>query len=223
MRVSVAWCLLLLMFKKRKWTINSFTTNGENKLCLSLFSVLFFFQPDAKSFPNPHFTEAFSQVTRQKKVLIWCLSVAFHVSHVPHHYSLCIHSTSGAYLDPCLPAECTEQGTYKGKKYNFLGTGEYIKCKELILPLLNRTRPCPKKPCSFNAVYQPRIDYETVEFYGFSEYWYSMHDVLRIGGQYSASSMRQAVEVRFSILSKSLTSTDTTQRSYVGHAQGDQF
>lgn len=108
--------------------------------------------------------------------------------------TLSIDDTSGAYLDPCLPAECTEQGTYKGKKYNFLGTGEYIKCQELILPLLNRTRPCPKKPCSFNAVYQPRIDYETVEFYGFSEYWYSMHDVLRIGGQYSASSMRQAVE-----------------------------
>lgn len=140
---------------------------------------------------------------RAKKSFDLMLSLALHVSHVPHHYSLCIHSTSGAYLDPCLPAECTEQGTYKGKKYNFLGTGEYIKCKELIFPLLNRTRPCPKKPCSFNAVYQPRIDYETVEFYGFSEYWYSMHDVLRIGGQYSASSMRQAVEVRFSILSKS--------------------
>ena len=135
------------------------------------------------------------------------LSVGERDGHIPLlrwlivDQSLCIHNRTGAYLDPCLPAECTEQGTYKGKKYNFLGTGEYVKCKELILPLLNRTRPCPKKPCSFNAVYQPRIDYETVKFYGFSEYWYSMHDVLRIGGQYSASSMKQAVEVRFSILS----------------------
>lgn len=84
MRVSVAWCLLLLMFKKRKWTVNSFTTNGENKLCLSLFSVLFFFQPDAKSFPNPHFTEAFSQVTRQKK--FWfdasLLHFMYHMYHI---------------------------------------------------------------------------------------------------------------------------------------------
>ena len=39
------------------------------------------------------------------------------------------------------------------------------------------------------------MDYGEVEFYGFSEYWYSMHDVLRIGGQYSASKMKQAVEV----------------------------
>ena len=113
---------------------------------------------------------------------------------------MCIYRKSGAYLDPCLPTECTEHGTYKGKKYSFLGTGEYVKCQQLILPLLNLTRPCPKKPCSFNAVYQPRLDYEKVEFYGFSEYWYSMHDVLRIGGQYSARNMKKAVEVRFSTL-----------------------
>lgn len=110
---------------------------------------------------------------------------------------LCIHSSTGAYLDPCLPKECTEQGTHKGKPYSFLGTGEYLKCQQLIIPLLNLTKPCPKKPCSFNAVYQPRIDYEKVEFYGFSEYWYSMHDVLRIGGQYSATDMKAAVEVKF--------------------------
>ena len=109
-----------------------------------------------------------------------------------------MHSSSGAYLDPCLPNECTEQGTHKGKPYSFLGTGEYLKCQQLIVPLLNLTKPCPKKPCSFNAVYQPRIDYENVEFYGFSEYWYSMHDVLRIGGQYSATDMKGAVEVKFS-------------------------
>ena len=107
----------------------------------------------------------------------------------------CLPSSSGAYLDPCLPKECTEKGTHKEKQYSFLGTGEYLKCQKLILPLLNVTKPCPKKPCSFNSVYQPPIDYEKAEFYGFSEYWYSMHDVLRIGGQYSASNMKQAVEV----------------------------
>ena len=106
-----------------------------------------------------------------------------------------LYSLTGAYLDPCLPSECTEQGTHKGKDYRFLGTGEYAECQKLILPLLNLTKRCPRHPCSFNAVYQPNIDYNNVEFYGFSEYWYSMHDVLRIGGQYSASKMKQAVEV----------------------------
>ena len=106
-----------------------------------------------------------------------------------------LHSSTGAYLDPCLPSECTEHGTHKGKEYRFLGTGEYIECQKLVLPLLNLTKPCPKQPCSFDGIYQPVMDYSKVEFYGFSEYWYSMHDVLRIGGQYGASKMKQAVEV----------------------------
>ena len=110
-----------------------------------------------------------------------------------------LYSSTGAYLDPCLPSECMEQGTYNGKDYRFLGTGEYAECQKLILPLLNLTKRCPRHPCSFNAVYQPNIDYNNVEFYGFSEYWYSMHDVLRIGGQYSASKMKQAVEVGFGL------------------------
>jgi len=125
---------------------------------------------------------------------------------ISQNKTLDIDVSTGAYLDPCLPSECIEQGTHKGKEYKFLGTGEYTECQKLILPLLNLTKPCLKQPCSFNAVYQPRIDYDKVEFYGFSEYWYSMHDVLRIGGQYSASKMKQAVEefcrTRWSVLVK---------------------
>lgn len=123
---------------------------------------------------------------------------------ITQNNTLDIDVSTGSYLDPCLPKECTEQGTYKEKEYSFLGTGAYTECQKVILPLLNLTKPCPKQPCSFNAVYQPIIDYNNVEFYGFSEYWYSMHDVLRIGGQYSARQMKQAVEefcqTRWSVL-----------------------
>ncbi|XP_073239476.1 ectonucleoside triphosphate diphosphohydrolase 4-like isoform X1 [Porites lutea] len=118
--------------------------------------------------------------------------------------SLSFDLSTEAYLDPCLPTECNEQVTHKGKQYKLIGTGEYYKCQKLILPLLNLTTPCPRQPCSFNAVYQPHIDYNQVEFYGFSEYWYSMHDVLRIGGQYKATAMKKAVEefckTRWSVL-----------------------
>lgn len=123
---------------------------------------------------------------------------------ITQNNTLDIDVSTGSYVDPCLPKECTEQGTYKEKEYSFLGTGAYTECQKVILPLLNLTKPCPKQPCSFNAVYQPIIDYNNVEFYGFSEYWYSMHDVLRIGGQYSARQMKQAVEefcqTRWSVL-----------------------
>lgn len=102
---------------------------------------------------------------------------------------------TGAYTDPCLPLEYTEKGTYKGEEYKFIGTGDFQKCQETLMPLLNLTVPCSKPPCSLNGVYQPHIDYTHSEFYGFSEYWYSMHDVLRIGGQYSSKKMRRNAEV----------------------------
>ena len=103
---------------------------------------------------------------------------------------------SGAYLDPCLSSELTDRGTHKGKQYHMKGTGDFMKCQELVYPLLNSSVPCPRAPCSFNGIYQPKIDFHHSEFYGFSEYWYSMHDVLRIGGQYSAKNFKQAVTVR---------------------------
>ncbi|XP_068746463.1 ectonucleoside triphosphate diphosphohydrolase 4-like [Montipora capricornis] len=123
---------------------------------------------------------------------------------ITHNNTLKFDVSSQAFRDPCLPSECSEQKTLKEKEYNFLGTGEYSECQKVILPLLNLTKPCPKQPCSFNGVYQPTIDYNKDEFYGFSEYWYSMNDVLRIGGQYSATQMQKAVEefcnTRWSVL-----------------------
>ncbi|KAK2572368.1 Cell division cycle protein 23-like protein [Acropora cervicornis] len=123
---------------------------------------------------------------------------------ITHNGTLEIDEFTKAFLDPCLPSDCTEQRTFKGKEYTFLGTGLYTECQKVILPLLNLSKPCPRQPCSFNGVYQPKIDYTKDEFYGFSEYWYSMNDVLRIGGQYSAAHMKQTVEefcrTRWSVL-----------------------
>lgn len=123
---------------------------------------------------------------------------------ITHNGTLEIDMPTKAFLDPCLPSDCTEQRTFKGKEYTFLGTGLYTECQKVILPLLNLSKPCSRQPCSFNGVYQPKIDYTKDEFYGFSEYWYSMNDVLRIGGQYRAAHMKQTVEefckTRWSVL-----------------------
>jgi len=40
--------------------------------------------------------------------------------------------------------------------------------------LLNLNATCLRKPCSFNGVYQPEINYNSQDFYGFSEFWYTM-------------------------------------------------
>uniref|UniRef100_A0A0L8GWX3 Ectonucleoside triphosphate diphosphohydrolase 4 n=1 Tax=Octopus bimaculoides TaxID=37653 RepID=A0A0L8GWX3_OCTBM len=89
--------------------------------------------------------------------------------------------------DPCLPlgllytsATNTQQKTF------FIGLGDYALCRRNIFPLLNVTVPCQKKPCSMNGIYQSDINFHNSEFYGFSEFWYSMEDVYRIGGHYNA-------------------------------------
>lgn len=89
--------------------------------------------------------------------------------------------------DPCLPlglhhksADRVHHETY------FVGLGDYNKCKMNLLPLLNLTVPCQKHPCSMNGIYQANINFNNSEFYGFSEFWYSMEDVYRVGGHYDS-------------------------------------
>ncbi|XP_045189718.2 ectonucleoside triphosphate diphosphohydrolase 7-like [Mercenaria mercenaria] len=89
--------------------------------------------------------------------------------------------------DPCLQPGLTlpaKEISINGKKVTFSGTGEYHKCQEAVLPLLNLSQPCDMSPCSMNGVHQPKISFGNSEFYGFAELWYTMEDVFRIGGQY---------------------------------------
>jgi len=70
------------------------------------------------------------------------------------------------------------------RNVTFNGTGDYHACKRSMLPLLNQSVPCSSEPCSMNGVHQPTVSYHNTQFYGFSEFWYTMEDVFRIGGQY---------------------------------------
>ena len=56
--------------------------------------------------------------------------------------------------------------------------------QNLLRGILNETTPCQRAPCSLNGVFQPAIDFNNAEFYGFAEFWYSSNDVLRMGEKY---------------------------------------
>ncbi|KAH3707971.1 hypothetical protein DPMN_067409, partial [Dreissena polymorpha] len=95
--------------------------------------------------------------------------------------------------DPCLqdglalpPRDPDDLDLDPGVEVTFVGTGDYRACKTTLEPLLNRTVPCKLSPCSMNGVHQPEILYKNSQFYGFSEFWYTMEDVFRIGGNYEA-------------------------------------
>ena len=110
-----------------------------------------------------------------------------------------VHSHSRVYLDPCLPSEIRIKGTHEGMKYRLKGMGNFESCRSKLLPLLNKSESCLSPPCSFNGVHQPPISFNTTEFYGFSEFWYSVNDVLRLKGLYNAQ--------KFDIASKEFCKT----------------
>ena len=108
---------------------------------------------------------------------------------------LSFSSHSRVNIDPCLPTDLRIKGTHEGMKYRLKGTGDFQSCRSKLLPLLNRSEPCLSPPCSFNGVHQPRISFNTTEFYGFSEFWYSVNDVLRLKGVYNAKTFDKASKV----------------------------
>lgn len=103
-----------------------------------------------------------------------------------------VHSHSRVYLDPCLPTDIRIKGTHEGMKYRLRGMGNFESCRDKLLPLLNKSEPCRSPPCSLNGVHQPQILFNTTEFYGFSEFWYSVNDVLRLKGVYNAQTFDKA-------------------------------
>ncbi|ORZ15351.1 nucleoside phosphatase family-domain-containing protein [Absidia repens] len=94
--------------------------------------------------------------------------------------------------DPCLPLhlELTDADT-TSVPLQLTGTGQFAACLEATLPLLNKDAECPTKPCLFNGVHTPSIDWSVHQFVGISEYWYTSHDVLGLGGVYDFTEYEQ--------------------------------
>jgi Golgi nucleoside diphosphatase len=85
----------------------------------------------------------------------------------------------------CLPQDYTANYTRNNKKIIIKGVGDFNSCAKHLVTLLNLNATCKRKPCSLDGVYQPTINYDAQDFYGFSEFWYTMEDILKIGGPYA--------------------------------------
>ena len=74
----------------------------------------------------------------------------------------------------CLPRGYTTNYTRLNRTVLVTGEGDFANCAEQLVTLLNLNATCSRKPCSFNGMYQPEINYNSHDFYGFSEFWYTM-------------------------------------------------
>ncbi|CAO3668373.1 unnamed protein product [Rhizopus stolonifer] len=86
--------------------------------------------------------------------------------------------------DPCLPLNLNTTDASTSVPLYLHGTGNFEECMQWTIPLLNKNAVCPTQPCLFNGVHTPNIDWSVNKFVGISEYWYSSHDILGLGGVY---------------------------------------
>ncbi|KAM9810820.1 ectonucleoside triphosphate diphosphohydrolase 4 [Neosynchiropus ocellatus] len=94
-------------------------------------------------------------------------------------------------LDPCLPTDLLEQIGPSSQKIHLRGTGDFDKCRQVLQPFLDRGN---MSQTSLSGIYQPPINYNNSQFYGFSEFYYCTEDVLRMGGDYNATKYTQAAK-----------------------------
>ncbi|XP_040893221.1 ectonucleoside triphosphate diphosphohydrolase 7-like [Toxotes jaculatrix] len=92
------------------------------------------------------------------------------------------------YLDPCLPVGLSDTVIRDNRTLYLRGQGDWARCQEAVQPFLG-LRNGTMSP---GGVYQAPINFSNSEFYGFSEFYYCMEDVLRIGGQYNSEKYSRA-------------------------------
>uniref|UniRef100_A0A3B5LXQ6 nucleoside-triphosphate phosphatase n=1 Tax=Xiphophorus couchianus TaxID=32473 RepID=A0A3B5LXQ6_9TELE len=94
------------------------------------------------------------------------------------------------YLDPCLPVSMSDTITRGNHTVYLRGQGDWSRCQEAVRPFLG----LHNGTMSPRGIYQAPINFSNSEFYGFSEFFYCMEDVLRIGGQYNSDKYAQAAK-----------------------------
>ncbi|XP_065882910.1 ectonucleoside triphosphate diphosphohydrolase 7-like isoform X2 [Dysidea avara] len=122
-------------------------------------------------------------------------------------------------FDPCLPLHMTYHLSVSDIPMTLIGTGNYTACRESLIPLLSSPKDTHKDDkdfitaaeCSEDTLYELPINFTTMPFYGFSEFWYTMNDILGLGGAYERSSFdSHAAEFCH-------TSWDLSRKRYMEH------
>ena len=84
-------------------------------------------------------------------------------------------------LDPCYPKGLT---VTVENDFDLIGTGDFDSCRQSLIPLLNKTH-CrnDSDTCSLDGAFQPSLS-STNDFFGFSEFYYTSQDCLKIAGKW---------------------------------------
>ena len=118
------------------------------------------------------------------------------------------HPDHPTLVDPCLNPGSHESKTFEFKSQNSLssvhvdvvGSGEFDSCMKNLEAFMDPRNEDPttcsqvNRTCPLNDLTKTRIAFDGTEFYGFSEFFYSTDDILRLGGQYNYQKVREAIK-----------------------------
>ena len=100
--------------------------------------------------------------------------------------------------DPCLPLNMEETIALGQKTLTLRGTGSFDVCRTALRPVLkgNASLECTDKTCKVaHSFKKPPVKYTNLEFFGTSEFFYTMRDTLRIAGEYSVNKFNTRAKV----------------------------
>ncbi|KAK6024211.1 GDA1/CD39 family protein, partial [Ostertagia ostertagi] len=102
-------------------------------------------------------------------------------------------ATKESYVrDECMPVNLQKViNRSDGSMFVRKGIGDWEGCVKRLSSLLTRPYVHPKSLCKPNCflgnVAAPMVSLSSMALYGFSEYWYSLEEVLSLGGRYNYS------------------------------------
>lgn len=110
--------------------------------------------------------------------------------------------------DPCLPVNLLKAVIRKdGSQFIRKGFGDWDICVKSLTSFLktdSANSECYTLSCFFGLVRAPPVSLSDTELYGFSEYWYSLEDVLFMGGPYDFSKIeskaREFCRLKWSVI-----------------------
>jgi len=103
--------------------------------------------------------------------------------------------------DVCLPRGRSEHLTRGNLSAVVHGVGNLELCRKKVLPLLHRSvckknsGSTPAANCVASDFQRPLVSFANSKFYAFSEFYYTMEDILRIGGKYNSVRFQIAAQV----------------------------
>jgi len=100
--------------------------------------------------------------------------------------------------DVCLPLSRSEHISRGNLTVTVHGDGNLELCRKKLLQLLSICKNASstrKRNCVLNGFRRPSVSFVNSKFYAFSEFYYTMEDILRMGGKYNSVRFQLAAQV----------------------------